>query len=276
VTSLLAIIRLEVLFILGLLFPLLIQLFILYLASRGLWVFTQRFFGRWMWLALALVGVPVHELSHAVAFLLTGAGVRRIVLFAPHGLPEYGGATGVVVPAHPPSAFSRTVSSVAPFFGCSLAAWLILRLLLPGFEAIEVVMPSVPPDLMTNGSVETLSSALVSYWQVLGRALSQLQWFDWRTYLAIYLSASLGMGAAPSAEDLKIFFPALAGILVVLIPIFALMRALGDPEATLATTQRALCIPLQAIGSALSYATAFTLIVLVVLLVLLPFWKLRR
>jgi hypothetical protein len=276
VTTLLAIIRLEALFILGLLFPLLIQLFILYLASRGLWVFTQRFFGRWVWLALALVGVPVHELSHAVAFLLTGAGVRRVVLFAPRGLPEYGGATGVVVPARTPSAFSRIVSSVAPFFGCSLAAWLILRLLLPGFQAMGAVTPSISPDLMTNGSVEALSSGLANYWQGIGRALSQLQWLDWRTYLAIYLSASLGMGAAPSAEDLKIFFPTLAGILVVLIPVFALIWALGRPEAALATTQRALSIPLQAIGSALSYATAFTLIVLVVLLVLLPIWRLRR
>lgn len=275
-STLLAIVQLEMLFIAGLLLPLLVQLLVLYLASRALWVFTQRFFGRWLWLTLALVGVPVHELSHAVAFLLTGAGIRRVVLFAPRGLPEYAGATGVVVPARPPSALSRIVSSVAPFFGCSLAAWLTLRSLLPGFGATQAVMPSLSSDLTISGLFQALLNTLTAYWQGLGQAFIRLQWTDWRTYLAIYLSASLGLGAAPSAEDLKIFFPALAGLLVVLLPVFALLWVLGDPEAVLATTQTALSVPMQAIGSALSYATAFTLIVLVVLLALLPFWKLRR
>ncbi len=147
-STLLAILKLEVLFVGGLLLPLIVQLLILYLASRGLWVFTQRFFGRWVWLMLAFVGVPVHELSHAVAFLLTGAGVRRVVLFAPRGLPEYGGAAGVVVPARTPSTFSRIISSVAPFFGCSLAAWLILHLLLPDFggNADRRVTGVIQPD----------------------------------------------------------------------------------------------------------------------------------
>ncbi len=119
-------------------------------------------------------------------------------------------------------------------------------------------------------------SILATYWQGLWQAFTRLHWADWRTYLAIYLSASLGMGAAPSSEDLKIFFPALAGLLIVLLPVFALIWALGDPEIILATTQRTLSAPMQAIGSALGYATAFTLIVLVVLLALLPVWRLRR
>ena len=132
--SLLTALQLEALFIVALLLPLLLQLVALYLTSRALWTFTGRYFGRTVWALFALVGVPLHELSHAIAFMLTGAGVRRMVLFAPRGLPEYNGATGVVVPRRKPSGLSRLVSSIAPFFGCSLAAWLALRLLLPGFE----------------------------------------------------------------------------------------------------------------------------------------------
>ena len=88
--SLLTALQLEALFIVALLLPLLLQLVALYLTSRALWTFTGRYFGRTVWALFALVGVPLHELSHAIAFMLTGAGVRRMVP-APRGLPEYNG-----------------------------------------------------------------------------------------------------------------------------------------------------------------------------------------
>ena len=82
--SLLTVIQLEILFVLALFLPLALQLVVLYLVSRGLWRFSGRYFGRGIWALLAFVGVPIHELSHAAAFLLTGAGVQRLVLFAPY------------------------------------------------------------------------------------------------------------------------------------------------------------------------------------------------
>lgn len=268
--ELLTVVEIEVLFVLAVFLPLVIQLVVLYVVSRALWRFTQRFFGRWLWLVLALFGVPVHELSHAAAFILTGAGVRRVVLFAPRGLAEYGGATGVVVPRRQPSVLSRLVASVAPFFGCSLAAWLVLRLLLPdvpggqpgGFLTIE--------ELHTSGLGELVVGMAGRYLWSLLEAFVRLDWRDWHTYPAVYLAASLGMGAAPSAEDFKRFFPALTGLLVVFLPVFALLQVLGGVEAALEVTQGVLDGLFIPVGSVLGYATLFGAIALAALVVLAP------
>jgi hypothetical protein len=268
--QLLTVVEVEVLFILAVFLPLVIQLVVLYVVSRALWRFTQRFFGRGLWLVLALFGVPVHELSHAVAFILTGAGVRRVVLFAPRGLAEYGGATGVVVPRRQPSALSRLVASVAPFFGCSLAAWLVLRVLLPdmpggqpgGFLTLE--------ELHTSGLGELAVGMVGRYLRSLLEAFGRLDWRDWHTYPAVYLAASLGMGAAPSTEDFKRFFPALTGLLVAFLPVFALLQVLGGVEAALEVTQGVLDGLFIPVGSVLGYATLFGAIALAALAVLAP------
>lgn len=264
--------RLEALFIIALLLPLLVQLGTLYLVSRALWALSGRTVGRAGWLLLALVGVPVHELSHAAAFWLTGAGVQRLVLFAPRGLPEYGGATGVVVPARPPSTLSRLIASIAPFFGCSFAAWLVLSALLP-----EFVISSDVPAVSLNGALgPAASSVLSSYLSGLAAAISQLNWGEWQTFLAVYLGASLGMGAAPSTEDLKRFFPALIVLLVLLVPVFAVLQAVAQPDAVLTAAQRVLSQVLLPVGAALTYATLFALLILGVLLVLSPLTARRR
>lgn len=262
--NLLHIIETETLFIFALLFPILVQVIVLYAVSRGLWSFTGRYFGRSMWVLLALIGVPVHELSHAVAFLLTGAGVQKIVLFAPRGLPEYDGATGVVVPARRPSAFSRLVASIAPFFGCSLAAWLVLRLLLPASVFVPISFPTAGSGI----SLRVLLDVLVAYLEGMLGAFARLQWSDWRTYLTLYLVASLGMGAAPSREDFRRFFPALIGLFVLLLPVFALLQLFADPARIFSRLQSLLSGVLIPIGSALSYATVFALLVLLALVVL--------
>jgi hypothetical protein len=266
--SLLTVIQLEILFVLALFLPLALQLLVLYLVSRGLWQFSGRYFGRGIWALLAFVGVPVHELSHAVAFLLTGAGVQRLVLFAPRGLPEYGGATGVTIPARQPTVVSRLVASIAPFFGCSLAAWLVLRLLLPGFTAADVAAPIVVNSSEAAGSGQVIGQVLGAYPVNLIGAFARLQWNHLQTYLALYLGASLGMGAAPSREDFRHFFPALLGLLVVLLPVFALIQLFSDPAAMLIQFQTMVETVTVPIGAALTYATVFGLIALLLLMIL--------
>jgi hypothetical protein len=274
--SLLTVLRIEALFVLALCLPLLVQLVALYLISRALWGFTRRFFGRGLWLVLALIGVPVHEISHAIAFILTGAGVQRMVLFAPRGLPEYGGATGVVVPRRPPSALSRLIASVAPFFGCSLAAWLVLRVLLPGLALSRTTAALTLASLETTGLGQTAIDVLGGYLRGLVGTFTQLAWGDWRTFLALYLAASLGMGAAPSAEDFRRFFPAMLGLLALLLPVFAVIQVFGDAETALATTRAVLGMLIIPVGSTLSYATLFALIALLALAALAPLRGLIR
>lgn len=258
--------------------PLMVQIVALYAIGRGLWNFTGRSFGRGAWAFLAVVGVPIHELSHAIAFTLTGAGVQRMVLFAPRGLPEYGGATGIVVPARPPSGFSRLVSSVAPFFGCSLGAWLVLRLLLPDFLISAPTGLMLSPTALRGGDAgQAMLRTLGGYLLSTLEALLSLDWGNWQTYLAVYLGASLGMGAAPSREDFKLFFPALMGLMVLLLPVSALLLVFDDPGILFMIAQRLLARLLLPIGVALAYATVFSALMLLGLALLWPLWRrLRR
>jgi len=268
--QLLNVIRLEAVFIIAVFLPLLVQLAVLFLISRLLWTASGRLHGRAVWILLALIGVPVHELSHAAAFIATGAGVRRLVLFAPRGLPEYGGATGVTVPARNPSLVSRLFASVAPLFGCSLAAWGVLWLLLPavmGGLAGAAPLGSQPLDV---------GPMFIAYVQGMLDVITLLPWDRWQTYLAVYLTASLGMGAAPSAEDIRLFLPALGILLVLLFPVFALLQLLGDPEQMLTATQQMVGGFTLAVSSALNIAIVFALIALALVIALAPFRRLFR
>lgn len=263
--TLLDIAKIELLFIFALFVPLILQLVALFVVSKLLWNFTHRQFGKGVWTAFALVGVPIHELSHAIAFILTGAGVQKMVLFAPKGLPEHNGATGVVVPKRKPSTLSLLVASIAPLFGCTLLAWLVLVLLLPQFVTTEAVPTIEIQDLNQVNLLQVIGDVLTGYVVSLFNTLLGINWLDWRTYLALYLVASLGMGAAPSAADFKYFFPALGIVLLFLYPVFGFLVITGDPAAALMAVQSLVGGLTLSISVAVNYATLFALVALILL-----------
>jgi hypothetical protein len=149
-----------------------------------------------------------------------------------------------------------------------LAAYLLLRLLLPQL-VIDVQPAQVSGSTITLNEVgrvvvQTLSNAI----RAVITGVAQLDLLDWRTYLGIYVGASLGLGAAPSREDLKHFFPAVGVLLLVLFPVFVLLQTFGDPLATLQALQAGMEGVLIVVSTALLYATLFSLIGLLVLVVL--------
>ncbi len=268
--------KVELLFIGALFFPLILQLIVLTIVSRLLWNFTHRQFGYWVWVAFALVGVPIHELSHALAFWATGAGVSKMVLFAPRGLPEHNGATGVVIPKRKPSNFSLLIASIAPLFGCTLLAWLVLVLLIPDFVSAEGLSTLQIEDLNNINLGAAVLATFGAYFTSLFETLISINWLDWRTYLALYLAASLGMGAAPSNTDLKYFFPACLLALLFLFPVFAFIVLRDNAEQALLLLQNAVGQATLSVSVAVNYATLFALIALVVLWVVSLFHKGKR
>lgn len=82
-----------------------------YLANRWL----ARLFPRKQYLALVAPGVAVHELSHAIACIVTGARIQQIQLF---------GADGGFVKYQPsPLPLSEAVIILAPLWGATLVVW---------------------------------------------------------------------------------------------------------------------------------------------------------
>jgi len=264
---LLEIVKIELLFIFALFLPLILQLLVLFVVSRSLWGFTQRYFGRGLWAILALIGIPIHELSHAAAFIITGAGVQKLVLFAPKGLDEHDGATGIVIPKRKPTTFSLLVSSIAPLFGCTLIAWIVLQILLPNLTTNQTLLTLSFDSFHGSNFLQTILMVLGSYISSLVSTLISVNWGNWQTYLAIYLAASLGMGAAPSGTDLKYFFPAFGIILLILLPIFGILVLFGNPDAALTSLQNGVGSIILSIGTAVTYAALFALLALLLLFI---------
>lgn len=74
---------------------------------------------------LVAPGVIVHEYSHALACLVTGARVRSISVFDPRG--------GQVVHEPPKLAGGQGLISLAPILGAAVVLYLLARVLVPGF-----------------------------------------------------------------------------------------------------------------------------------------------
>lgn len=106
-------------------------------------------------------GVIVHEYSHAVGCVLTGARIREIRVFERTG--------GRVVHEESRLPFGEGLISMAPIFGAALAAYLLARLLVPGFVG-----------------------------------LADVEFSSWRFLLFTYLAASITAAMAPSGQDLKV------------------------------------------------------------------------
>lgn len=74
-------------------------------------------------------GVIVHEYSHALGCVLTGARIKEIRVFDERG--------GRVVHEEPRFAFGQGVISVAPIFGAAIVVYLLAVLLVPEFVGLR-------------------------------------------------------------------------------------------------------------------------------------------
>jgi hypothetical protein len=79
--DLIGIIRLEILFLLALFSPVLVQLFIIYCLGMVILQGASHTLGNRGVIVLKLIGSPIHELSHALGVLLT---LGRITLSWPN------------------------------------------------------------------------------------------------------------------------------------------------------------------------------------------------
>lgn len=245
--------RLALLFTAGLFLPVILQLLLLFGVSRIFLRLAELVLHRGVYF-LALVGVPVHELSHALALLVTFSGLNSIAL-----LPDP--ATGVAPTTYSrPNSLGDVLSSLAPLFGCTLVLWLAARYIVPGFELSTVAPPLLDPQ--DAASPGTLIEASLDYLgQVLKTAYSSLpalEWGNWRTYLGLYVALSVGMAIAPSTQDLKNMLGGLPFFLFLILGLFVWLYLSGDAEQVFLTLQQKLQPFLQGLTSAITYAFVLT------------------
>ncbi|MFH1366482.1 MAG: M50 family metallopeptidase [Patescibacteria group bacterium] len=128
-------------------------------------------------------GVIVHEFSHALACLLTGAKVTRISLFAPEGgFVEHGRSRF--------GFFGAALIAMAPIFGITLFLWLLAYWFGFSFDFQTIEFSS---DILGN-----FKSLFFSAWDLVKSGAA-----DWHFWIFVYLVISLSVSLAPSKQDFK-------------------------------------------------------------------------
>ena len=252
--------RLAVLFFTALFLPVMLQVLLLFAAGLGFLMLAHKV-ARGVLTLLTLIGVPLHELSHALASLITLCGVAAIKLLSDE-------AEGAHVRPKRWNPVGRIVVSMAPLFGGMLVLWLTAVYIIPGFEATAVLPPQL--DLESAASLGTvlreIMDYLVQFLLATYQKLPDLQWDNWRTYAGLYIALSVGIWIVPSGADLKILLGGLPFAILVILGLFALLYISGDAQATFATLQEALWPPLLKFATAVT--TAFALASLGILIFL--------
>ncbi len=146
-------------------------------------------------------GVAVHELSHALACLVTGAKIHSMVLFRPDGSGE--------VRHGPPKIkyVGEMLIGMAPLAGGTACLLLLGMLLRSPVNLYDVRAQGVQPDqFVFAGQLASL------IWQDLRLFFRLESLADWRTWVFFYFAMCFTLSMAPSRQDLK---NSAVGILIV-------------------------------------------------------------
>ncbi len=153
-----------------------------------------------LYVALMLPGTIVHETSHAVVALLTGASIKNFSV-----IPS-GDTLGRVEHTKPKiPVIGEFAISVAPLIGCP--AILVIAGYFLGMHFSY-----------SAGSFDILIETRSLFERTLS-LITGLDYFNWKTFVFLYLALVLGAGAAPSKDDMISMLP---GLVIIVAVIFAL------------------------------------------------------
>lgn len=182
-------------------------LLILLLSHLVNFFLLRSFIGRYFHLFVA-PGVVIHELSHAIACLATGAHIRRISFWQEDG--------GYVI--HSPSRLpilGQVIISLAPIGGGLAAIFYLVNLWHP--QILEIIK-----------SIEISSDLLkLNFWQELGRAIGDYKLQNLYQYLSLYFLIAIAATLSPSKTDFKYALVSLFVISLLIILVAPLLLRLS-------------------------------------------------
>jgi len=178
----------------------LLQALVLYLISGYLHHSLSSSALKPLYVALMLPGTIVHESSHALVALLMGASIKTFSV-----MPS-GDTLGRVEHTKPKiPVIGDFAISIAPLIGCPSV------LVLAGYF-LGVHFNYSP------GSSDILMETRVLFERTLS-LIAGMDYFNWKTYVFLYLALALGAGAAPSKTDLVSMLP---GLVIIVVAVFTL------------------------------------------------------
>jgi hypothetical protein len=139
-------------------------------------------------------GIILHELSHALLCLLTGAKISKISFFDRDGGEVKHSASSIPI-------VGQVLISIAPFFFGAMAIYFCSRKL--GISGIDL------------GAIDVSKVGFLHYFT---QTISNLKLDDYKTYIILYLVISIAVTMTPSWQDLRNIF--LSAILILIISYF--------------------------------------------------------
>lgn len=185
----------------GVLLGFIISLYLLQVLACGL--ATRQFGGKVIYLS-AIVGTPIHEISHAVMCLPFRHRIHEIALFKPDG----NGTLGYVTHSYNPGSLWQEIGNffigIAPLFGGTAAIYILTSLLLHNSqEVFLIIKTSVEAYESVSGATSFLTSLYAALTKLSGVLAVSAQNEPLRFVLWGYLTASISLHLSPSPADMK-------------------------------------------------------------------------
>jgi len=140
-----------------------------------------------------LPGILSHQLSVALASVITGAAVTHISIrgegrqYVTHTKPKIPFIGGLLI-------------GFAPLIGCSLLLWACLEL----FHYPIDIRFTLPDTIQMSGSgLQHFAESIINMIAATLTAIGRADFGDWKTYAFLYFSITLAFAIAPAKEDLK-------------------------------------------------------------------------
>jgi len=173
-------------------------------------------------LPFAIIGTPIHELSHAIVAFLTGHRIEELALFRPNPLTgELGHLKHSWNDRNPFQKFiGNPLIAIAPFFGGALILYFLTKLLMP-----QLIIGNTLPALSSNllGDFYQFETYIVTLFD--GTVSMLRMFFKWRNllsikfYIYVLLVLGISLHLAPSRQDFVHFWTYLFGLLVIIFSI---------------------------------------------------------
>lgn len=179
----------------------------------------RRSFGVNAVMITGCIGVPIHELSHALLALLFGHSITEVKLLQK---PDANGTLGYVRHSYNTKNIYQQVGNffigIAPIFGGLISLIVLMKLLLPNSydEFIKITISNLN---ISNLNIEVITSILHSYYKLIATIFTYSNFKNPMFYLFLFLAICISSHISLSRADVK---GASKGLVVIFILIFIL------------------------------------------------------
>lgn len=163
----------------------------------------QRSFGRSIVMITGLIGVPIHEISHAILAFLFGHKIDKVKLLQ---RPDINGVMGYVTHRYNKNSIYQQVGNffigIAPIFGGSVSIIILMKFIIADTynEFIQIIMKNIN---VNNISTDSIKEFALSYIDIIKYIFSIQNLKNPYFYLFLFIAICISSHIALSTADIK-------------------------------------------------------------------------